>query len=561
MIADKWAIMKDSAASSASSVHGEGAPKTRTCCFDPSALPFDHKTHTAVELLPSDQLYSLVLAHLSKHGVVMEEDATSFRMSQAEKASGGGKHCGCSGAAGSCGAKDGADLSNINVSLGLGVFRFFHGGRELKALHQHIGDPVGTGCGAQVLSSLVLFGEGVGPSAARSIQAFLSEILAESERTAKNTFQVYRWHIKYQFWQRVSRVVARPVSSVVLPAETSQMLVSDLEEFLSEGTAQFYQHHGIPYKRSYLFYGVPGAGKTSMIQALAGRFGRNLCYLSPTHPELSDDSLKSAIERVPDNAIVILEDVDALFGKGREKKVHQSPLTFSGLLNALDGVGNHNGLVFVLTTNFKEQLDAALIRDGRVDLHVRFDYCTPDQMEKLFDNFYPPKVLSAPAPGPAEASADDKSDPEIAALEAKLAALKRARAAKAGGAAAGEAEGALEPTGAAFRDALLVSLGDRKVTAAQLQSFFVAHRKCSAAEAIADVGAIAAAIDARKEEESAQQAEGSHAKDAGKAGQESGAESGRGSSSCSSGSKPGNGELGTGIEHKAVHVHIHTSES
>merc|ERR1712127_754255 len=110
----------------------------------------------------------------------------------------------------------------------------------------------------------------------------------------------------------------------VLPEETSQMLVSDLVEFLSQGTSEFYSQHGIPYKRSYLFYGVPGSGKTSMIQALAGRFGRNLCYLSPTHPELSDDSLKSAIEKVPDNAIVVLEDVDALFGKDREKKIRQS---------------------------------------------------------------------------------------------------------------------------------------------------------------------------------------------------------------------------------------------
>merc|ERR1712127_85811 len=208
----------------------------------------------------------------------------------------------------------------------------------------------------------------------------------------------------------------------VLPEETSQMLVSDLVEFLSQGTAQFYQEHGIPYKRSYLFYGVPGAGKTSMIQALAGRFGRNLCYLSPTHPELSDDSLKSAIERVPDNAIVVLEDVDALFGKDREKKINQSPLTFSGLLNALDGVGNHNGLIFVLTTNFKEQLDAALIRDGRVDLRVRFDYCTPDQMERLFDNFYPQKETSAAQSSGKVSNAEGDADPEIVALEAKLAA-------------------------------------------------------------------------------------------------------------------------------------------
>merc|ERR1719382_2259988 len=219
-----------------------------------------------------------------------------------------------------------------------------------------------------------------------------------------------------------------------------------------------------------------------MIQALAGRFGRNLCYLSPTHPELTDDSLKSAIERVPDNAIVVLEDVDALFGKCREKKIQQSPLTFSGLLNALYGVGNHNGLVFVLTTNFKEQLDRALIRDGRVDLHVRFDYCTPDQMEKLFDNFYPPKAdCTSNSEGVADLVAGGSLDPEIAALEAKPAVLKRAKAAASDCEAAG-AEETKGPNGATFRDALLLSLGERRVTAAQLQSFFVSHRKCTAVE-------------------------------------------------------------------------------
>merc|ERR1712176_223050 len=129
----------------------------------------------------------------------------------------------------------------------------------------------------------------------------------------------------------------------------------------------------------------------------------------------------SAIERVPDNAIVVLEDVDALFGKGREKKIHQSPLTFSGLLNALDGVGNHDGLVFVLTTNFKEQLDSALIRDGRVDMRVRFNYCAPDQIEKLFENFYP--QCKEKVDGVIELVADPNEDPDIAALEAKLTAL------------------------------------------------------------------------------------------------------------------------------------------
>lgn len=318
------------------------------------------------------------------------------------------------------------------------------------------------------------------------------------------------------------------------------MLVDDLAEFLSEETSEFYRNHGIPYKRSYLFYGVPGAGKTSLIQALAGRFGRNLCYLSPTHPELSDDSLKSAIERVPENAIVILEDVDALFGKGREKKIQQSPLTFSGLLNALDGVGNHKGLVFVLTTNFKDQLDPALIRDGRVDLRVKFDYCTPDQMEKLFENFYPAKDCGASVSSDSS-WAEVSPDAEIAALEAKLAALKKAKTE-----GTGESEVAKVPNGSAFRDALLVSLGDRKVSAAQLQSFFVSHRKCSAAETLADVGAIAAAIDRRQEEES--QTETKVA-----------TQSGNSPPQPTQGSVANKSAV-AGVPTKSVHVHVHTGD-
>ena len=127
-----------------------------------------------------------------------------------------------------------------------------------------------------------------------------------------------------------------------------------------------------------------------------------------------------------------------------------------------------------------------------MDMRVRFDCCTPDQMEKMFENFYPQckqerhDVKDVP----------HDADPEIAALEAKLSALKKAKAAK-------ESDGEM-PRAAAFRDALLLSLGERQVSAAQLQHFFVTHRKCTPEEVIADVGAIAAVIDEREKEEAAQ---------------------------------------------------------
>jgi len=476
-------------------------------------------------------------------------------MSRAEKA-GAKKMSGCGGCKMTCADEGNPCVDNVAVSLGIGIFRFKYKETEFKALHQHVGDPVGTGCGPSVLSNLVIFKEGVGAGAAQAVRSFLSEILAESEKSAKNTFQVYRWHIKYGFWQRVSRVVARPVSSVILPAETSDMIVNDMAEFLSEETSDFYQQHGIPYKRSYLFYGVPGAGKTSMLQALAGRFGRNLCYLSPTHPELDDDSLKSAIERVPENAVVILEDVDALFGKGREKKIHNSPLTFSGLLNALDGVGNHSGVIFILTTNFKDQLDAALIRDGRVDIRVKFDYCTAEQIEKMFEVYFP---VAGHVPA-ASNSTEAGEDPEIAALEARLAALKKAKAA---GTKSHEAAGE-QITGAVFRDALLLALGERKVTAAQLQSFFVKQRKASAKEALGAVDAFVTSLEEReKENASDAAAKEAVAKAAGDEGKQPAKKPSKNRTQPEG--KPAAGEPatacsgGTGSSgSQAVHVHIHT---
>merc|ERR1712187_907327 len=114
--------------------------------------------------------------------------------------------------------------------------------------------------------------------------------------------------------------------------------------------------------------------------------------------------------------------------------------------------------VFVLTTNFKEQLDSALIRDGRVDMRVRFDYCTPDQIEKMFENFYPQCRVQAGIGS--EPLPDSSVDPDVAALEAKLAALKAAKKlARENEEAPGKGA---QITGAAFRDALLLSLGSGK---------------------------------------------------------------------------------------------------
>ena len=115
--------------------------------------------------------------------------------------------------------------------------------------------------------------------------------------------------------------------------------------------------------------------------------------MQPSHPEMTDDGLNDAFRSLPSASIIVLEDIDALFTKDRMNKVNGSKLTFSGLLNALDGVGSSSGQIVILTTNLRDDLDPALVRSGRVDCHVPFDYATPEQIQLLWQSYYPSSSL------------------------------------------------------------------------------------------------------------------------------------------------------------------------
>jgi len=63
-------------------------------------------------------------------------------------------------------------------------------------------------------------------------------------------------------------------------------------------------------------------------------------------------------------------------------------VTFSGFLNALDGVASGEERIIFLTTNHIDRLDPALIRPGRVDLAPSVDDAVPEQARTFFTNFY-----------------------------------------------------------------------------------------------------------------------------------------------------------------------------
>ena len=180
----------------------------------------------------------------------------------------------------------------------------------------------------------------------------------------------------------------RQLGSVVLAPGRKDQIVQDVEAFLERGS--WYAERGIPYRRGYLLHGAPGSGKSSFITALAGHLDFNICILNLSERGLTDDKLNHLLSNAPERSILLLEDVDAAF-LGRQQTGedgYQASVTFSGLLNALDGVANGESRIIFMTTNHVERLDPALIRPGRVDVIAELGDAEPAQVEELMRRFY-----------------------------------------------------------------------------------------------------------------------------------------------------------------------------
>lgn len=203
-------------------------------------------------------------------------------------------------------------------------------------------------------------------------------------------FALYRFKTEncQGWWEDEGLKRARPVDSVVLADGQLSQIMKDVEKFLASSTRRWYMKHGLPHRRSFLFYGPPGTGKTSTIRAIASAFRLSCCYLSMTNNNFSNQMLADALSQIPPNALLILEDVDALFNLDR-KSENAPSLTFSGLLNALDGVVSVDGVITILTTNHLERLDRALVRGGRVDRRFYFGHPDIAQLQDLFKVYYP----------------------------------------------------------------------------------------------------------------------------------------------------------------------------
>ncbi|KAF7000706.1 LOW QUALITY PROTEIN: hypothetical protein CFC21_016548 [Triticum aestivum] len=223
-------------------------------------------------------------------------------------------------------------------------------------------------------------------------------------------------------WKGINHHHPATFDTLAMDPSVKQAVIDDLDRFLKR--KDYYRRIGKAWKRGYLLYGPPGTGKSSLVAAMANYLRFNLYDL-----DLSGVYDNSCLQRLlidmSNKSILVIEDIDCSFDtmSREDRKVshattytdddddddddeyddarargyppeRERKITLSGLLNFIDGLWSTCGeeRVIVFTTNYKDRLDRALLRPGRMDMHVYMGHCGWEAFRTLARNYHPVEV-------------------------------------------------------------------------------------------------------------------------------------------------------------------------
>jgi len=194
--------------------------------------------------------------------------------------------------------------------------------------------------------------------------------------------------------------------TLYLRKQDQEKLKKVLHSFLHQ--MELYEELGLPNKLNVFLSGLPGTGKTTIIQVIASYLQKNIYYCN-INDEMTNDDVQMIFDYVIKNSIgggiIVTEDVDAMT-KIVHKRISSATstssqesttmeiyeakdksLTLEYLLNLLQGSLTQDGTIFIATTNHKELIDPAFYRDGRFDVKIDMKLCDHYQVNCIYKKF------------------------------------------------------------------------------------------------------------------------------------------------------------------------------
>lgn len=279
-------------------------------------------------------------------------------------------------------------LPEILLSPAPGTHYFFYK-RHFVTLYRERKEPAAEGGSGSTLMEREIFTIKILGRNRNVAKCLLEEARAFALPDAGEKISIQTYSQAYG-WSNAIYRPKRPIESVILPEGQGERIIADMQHFLD--SKKWYNDRGIPWRRGYLFDGTPGNGKSSLAAAIASHLDLGVCLINLRR--MDDDELLEALTNLPKHSLVLLEDIDCLYNQ----RTSEAQVTFSGMLNALDGVAASEGRILIMTTNKKHLLDAALIRPGRCDVHEHFGDANQSQAVRLFKRFYSNDELTIEIP-------------------------------------------------------------------------------------------------------------------------------------------------------------------
>ncbi len=167
--------------------------------------------------------------------------------------------------------------------------------------------------------------------------------------------------------------------------EADIIIDSDTQSVISRTIIDFHErrgqlaHLGIPARRGVLFYGPPGTGKTYMSRYISDRLKDTTTIVSSGQSLLHMRSVCN-LARMLQPSIIVLEDVDLVYSS---REINFNNTALGELMNELDGFNPTDEIIFILTTNSIDRVEAAIKeRPGRISQCIYFGPPTADLRKK-----------------------------------------------------------------------------------------------------------------------------------------------------------------------------------
>ena len=146
--------------------------------------------------------------------------------------------------------------------------------------------------------------------------------------------------------------------------------------------------------KGMLLYGPPGTGKTMLAKAFAKE--AELPFISVTGLELlQPDKTKQIFAKAKEYApaIIFIDEIDTI---GKRGNANGKEIAINKLLSEMDGFSARKGedIFVIAATNYKENIDSAIIRPGRVEIHIEINNLDKDARKYFLDSIIEKKPTS-----------------------------------------------------------------------------------------------------------------------------------------------------------------------